>query len=168
MKRSDAFPSRYVNKDDVQTPVMATIDTVRFDTIQGRSGGEDEDKPVVYFRDNVKPMILNNTNWTTLEDTYGPESDDWTGKTIELYCDPGVMYGGKRMGGVRIRIPNGHKTMTLEQANATSFVTKSGDMMTIGQLDMTKLDLILNTPSLERLHEPAQIRKEALANAVEL
>lgn len=166
MKRSDAFPSRYISKDDVQNPIIAVIDTVRFDTIKGDAG--DEDKPVVYFRDNVKPMILNNTNWMTIEDAYGQESDDWTGKQVEMYCDPGVMFGGKRVGGVRVRIPKGAAKMTLEQANAVQFIAKSGETMTIGQLDVSKLDLILNTSSLERLHEPARIRKEALTNAVEL
>jgi hypothetical protein len=166
MKRSDAFPSRYISKDDVQNPIVAVIDTVRFDTIKGDGG--DEDKPVVYFRDGVKPMILNNTNWMAIEDAYGAESDDWTGKQIEMYCDPGVMFGGKRVGGVRVRVNKAAAKMTLEQANAVQFVAKSGETMTIGKLDITKLDLILSAPSLERLHEPARIRKEALANAVEL
>lgn len=166
MKRSDAFPSRYISKDDVQNPVVAIIDTVRFDTIKGDSG--DEDKPVVYFRGDVKPMILNNTNWMTIEDAYGQESDDWAGKPIEMYCDPGVMFGGKRVGGVRVRIPKVNGKMTLEQANAIQFVAKSGETMTIGQLDAAKLDLILAAPSLERLHEPARIRKEALSNMVDL
>ncbi len=168
MKRSDAFPSRYISKDDVMNPITATIDTVRFDTIKGDNG--DEDKPVVYFRDGVKPMILNNTNWMAIEDAYGPESDAWTGKAIEMYCDPGVMFGGKRVGGVRVRIVKGavKLAMTIEQANAFSFIAKSGETMTIGQLDTAKLDLILSTPSLERLHEPAQVRKDALANAVQL
>lgn len=165
MKRSDAFPSRYISKEDVATPIRATIDTVRFDTIKGDTA--DEDKPVIYFRDGVKPMILNNTNWMTIEDAYGPESDNWTGKTIELYCDPGVMFGGKRVGGVRVRVPNGAVGMTLEQANATQFVAKSGPM-TIGDLDAAKLKLILDNPKLEKLHEPARIRMDALANAVEL
>lgn len=166
MKRSDAFPSRYVSKDDVATPITARIDTVRFDTINGDKG--DEDKPVMYFRDGVKPMILNNTNWMTVEEAYGQESDDWTGKPVELYLDPGVMFGGKRVGGVRLRIPNGAAKMTLEKANAVQFVAKSGETMTIGQLGADKLQLILNTPALDRLHEPARIRLEAINSAVEI
>lgn len=106
MKRSDVFPSSYIGKDDVQSPVIARIKEV----IQEMVSGDDtkENKPVMHFADsNLKPMILNTTNWTVCEEAYGLDSDDWTGKPVEIYVDPSVMYAGKRVGGVRLRIPNG-------------------------------------------------------------
>ena len=76
--------------------------------VKGEEG--DERKTIMVFEEETKPLILNNTNWTILEDLYGPESDDWLGKKIELYSDPNVMFGKKRTGGVRVRKPsaNGH------------------------------------------------------------
>lgn len=105
MKRSQAFPSQYVSKDDVATPRRVTIKNLLMETI--KSDGGDEDKPVLHFSDFEKAMVLNNTNWQTIEEVYGDESDNWGGKQIELYLDPGVMFGGKRVGGVRVRVPNG-------------------------------------------------------------
>ena len=106
MKRSDAFPSQYFSKDDVQTPIRLTIASVSIEAIKGEHG--EDKKPVMSFREvDAKPLILNNTNWVTIEDAYGEDSDYWDGKLVELYCDPTIMFGSKRVGGVRVRIPAG-------------------------------------------------------------
>lgn len=105
MKRSDAFPNRYVSKDDVESPVVWTIANVVLVEMDDDNGGKKK-PPVMHFSDpDSKPLIMNNSNWMTLEDLYGDESDNWTGKKIELYKDPNVMFGGKRVGGVRVRKP---------------------------------------------------------------
>jgi len=121
MKRSDAFPSRFLGKDNIEGPTRVIIDDVRLEEISGDHG--DEDKPVMFFRDDeIKPMILNNTNWQVIEGSYGEDTDDWRGHEIEIYVDPGIMFGKKRVGGLRIRIPSsgGAKpstgTWTWEQA----------------------------------------------------
>ena len=104
MRRSQAFPSKYLGKDDLDSPILAIIKDVDSAMIKGDIG--DECKTVMYFKDpNVKAWIINATNWMTIEDEYGEDSDDWIGKTIELYKDPNVMYGTKRVGGVRVRLP---------------------------------------------------------------
>jgi hypothetical protein len=105
MKRSQVFPSSYLSKDDVAAPVHATIADVTMEPVKGEHG--EESKPVMHFTDKaVKPMIVNTTNWTLLEEMYGLDSDDWRGKPVELYCDPMVMFAGKRVGGVRVRRPS--------------------------------------------------------------
>jgi hypothetical protein len=103
MRRSEAFPSKYIGKDDLEVPVLLTIGEVSTAMVKGDHG--DECKTVMMFREQgVKAMIMNNCNWMTLEDAYGEESDDWNGKPVELYVDPNVMFGGKRVGGVRVRV----------------------------------------------------------------
>ena len=103
MKRSEAFPSNYLSKDDVAAPLTATIAGVKPVVLKGENG--DEQKPVMYFAGEVKPLIVNNANWMTCEDLYGEDSDAWIGKSIEIYKDPNVMFGNKRVGGVRLRAP---------------------------------------------------------------
>jgi len=103
MKRGEAFPSTFVSKDDVQTPKVVTISGVENQMIKGEHG--EERKPVMSFSDFDKAMILNGINWQTCEDAYGDDSDGWAGKKIELYHDPNVMFGAKRVGGVRMRLP---------------------------------------------------------------
>ena len=104
MKRNEAFPSQYLGQKDIERPITAIIEAVRFEEVQGDHGAED--KPVLFFKnDEPKKMILNNTNWGAIEDAYGDESDNWNGKSIELYVDPGIMFGNQRKGGLRVRVP---------------------------------------------------------------
>lgn len=106
MTRDQVFQSKYLSKDDVKTPITATIDCVRMDEINGEDNSK-ESKPVIHWADDqVKPMILNNTNWTLLEVMHGPDSDAWVGKKVECYNDPTVAYMGKLTGGVRVRAPS--------------------------------------------------------------
>lgn len=109
MKRGDAFPSRFVSKDDLAQPKIVTIGDVEMQEIQGDGGKEN--KPVMHFTDFDKPLILNNINWQTCEDVYGDDSDAWRGKKIQLYHDPSIMFGNKRVGGVRIRLPQVNSTV---------------------------------------------------------
>lgn len=104
MKRNDAFPSRYLSKADIPAPVVAVIASVANEPLG--QGQAQEVKPVLSFTgDSPKPMVCNASNWDTLEGLYGEESDNWTGKRIEIWVDPTVMYGGKREGGLRLRAP---------------------------------------------------------------
>lgn len=105
LKRSDVFQSKYCAQADLETPVVVTIKHAEIETIKSDDGNED--KAVLYFeRDRLKPMILNSGNWQTIEDAYGVDTDDWIGKSIEVYVDPNVMFGKKKVGGVRVRLPS--------------------------------------------------------------
>lgn len=115
MKRSDAFPSQYVSKDDVESPVVWTVAGVSKVEMSDDDGGKKSPPVMTFKEDHAKPLILNNTNWMVLEDLYGDDSDKWVGHPIELYKDPAVMFGGKRVGGVRVRKPqNGNGEYTID------------------------------------------------------
>ena len=103
MRRSDAFPSQFLGKADVQTPIVGVVELVQMQDIKCDHGNES--KPVMFFSNGIKPFILNNTNWMVIEDSYGDDSDKWAGQQVEMYFDPSIMFGGKRAGGVRVRIP---------------------------------------------------------------
>jgi len=120
MRTSDAFPSPYLSRDDVVNPVVATVADVRPQSVRGEHGTED--KPVMFFQERqMKPFILNSTNWKTIRTTYGDESDEWIGKPIEIYFDPGVLFGDNQVGGLRVRVPGRRATqkrMVAEPAGA--------------------------------------------------
>jgi len=106
MKATDFFQSKYLRKEDLSGPAVLTIAQVRGEMIDGDNGKEQ--KAVLQFTDaRFKPMIVNKGNWITLAETYGDDSDHWHGKPVEVYVDPSVMYGGKRVGGLRVRVPSG-------------------------------------------------------------
>ena len=105
MKRTDAFPSKYLSKDDLSGPTLGVIDAVVIETLG--QGDEQETKPVLYWKSGLpKPMVINNTNWQNVEALYGDDSDGWMGKTVEVWVDPAVSFGGKRIGGLRLRAPS--------------------------------------------------------------
>jgi hypothetical protein len=100
VKRNDAFPGKFMVKEDFETPRVLTVKGVRFEDVQN------EEQPVCYFDDETKGLVLNKTNWEILEHISGePDSDNWKGTVVEAWVDPTVSYGGKRTGGTRLREP---------------------------------------------------------------
>jgi hypothetical protein len=100
------MPSKHLKQADVPSPIVATIAGVEMRDV----GSEDnaETKPVMDFKEDIKSLVLNVTNITTLEMLYGDDSDNWVGQKIEVYADPNIMYAGKRVGGLRVREPSGN------------------------------------------------------------
>lgn len=96
-----AFPSKYLKGADLNgRTVRVTIDRVDIEEV-----GDGDRKPVMYFQGKDKGLALNRINADTISSAYGPETDDWTGRIVELYFDPNVYYGPKKVGGLRVRIP---------------------------------------------------------------
>lgn len=108
MKLNDLYPSNFLKKEDVATPVVATIKLVDQEEVNNEGGKEL--KPVMHFTALLKPMILNRGNGETIAALYGDDTDNWVGKPIEIYADPSVMFAGKRIGGVRVRAPSRNGT----------------------------------------------------------
>lgn len=80
------------------------IRAVIVDVRAERISEETRKKVVLYFSGVDKALPLNNTNLTLMISRYGEESDAWIGKKILIYRDEEIMYGGKRVGGVRIKL----------------------------------------------------------------
>lgn len=114
-KKSDFenFQSDWLSKDDIQDAggsLVATIDRVDGEDIKDIQSGKNKRLPVLHFKEELKPFILSaNVNWDTVEQAYGPDTDEWSGKKLEFFFDPNVSFGGKRTGGVRIRIQTSTK-----------------------------------------------------------
>ncbi len=103
MKTTDLFPSKYVKASDLEGgPKTVVIRELLVEEIgQGKSA---EPKGVLNFSDFEKGLVLNVTNCRTIEDAYGTESDNWSGKSVELFSTE-TDFQGKRVPCVRVRIP---------------------------------------------------------------
>ena len=96
---SDAFPSNYLKAADLKNGTIALkIDKVIFEEI----GQNKDNKPVVYFTDVKKGMVLNKTNATTIGAVHGQEFEGWTGKEIELF-EQMVPFQGQNVAAIRVR-----------------------------------------------------------------
>lgn len=99
-----AFGS-FLKQEDLQgRAVKVVIASVVLDDVKDTDSGKTEKKLVAHFAGKDKALILNRTNCESLEEICG--TDDygaWVGHTVVLFTDPTVMFGGKRVGGLRIR-----------------------------------------------------------------
>lgn len=65
--------------------------------------GQSETKWVLTLGE-LKPLILNSTNIRRCVAAFGTqETDEWIGRSIIVYDDPEIEFGGKIVGGVRLR-----------------------------------------------------------------
>src|SRR5215475_6132440 len=100
MKRADVFKRNFFATADLNgKKKKVTISGVVLETV----GQDKEEKPVLYAAELDKGVILNNTNWSTLELELGEDSDDWTGATVELRSEM-TSFHGKRVPGLRIGV----------------------------------------------------------------
>ena len=94
----DAFQSKYIKAADLQGKVARlTISACQIEEI-----GDTDRKPVLYFNNTKKGLVVNPTNAWTLEDFFGFETDDWIGNEIELFAER-VMFKNRPTLGLRIR-----------------------------------------------------------------
>ena len=111
-KTHEMRESKFLKKEDVGDGVLLTI----ADCIQknvAMQGVEPEMKWCLTFQEEEKPMVLNFINMQICESVFGSDdTDDWVGKQIVLYTDPNVSFGGKIVGGIRVRAPKGKAKAT--------------------------------------------------------
>jgi hypothetical protein len=99
--------SNFLKKEDVGAGALVTIAKVDKENVAAE-GADPEYKVCLYFMEFNKPMVLNSTNGQAIAKITGHEDDierTWAGARIVLYNDPNVSYGGKLMGGIRVRAP---------------------------------------------------------------
>jgi hypothetical protein len=99
--------SRFLSKQEVGGGLTVKIDVLRKENV-APNGEKPEERCVLYFEGDTKPLVLNSTNAKRIAKALGTEeSDDWRGKEIELYHDENVEFSGRPTGGIRARPVNG-------------------------------------------------------------
>ena len=54
--------------------------------------------------ENLKPIVLNATNIRRCVAAFNTsETNDWVGRSIVCYDDPEIEFGGRQVGGIRLR-----------------------------------------------------------------
>lgn len=72
--------------------------------IDTKVAGKTIDANIAYFKEDIKPLVLNSTNATTLSKfAKSTHVENWNNIYIELYIDKGVKMKGQIVGGIRIR-----------------------------------------------------------------
>ena len=104
-RTSEMRESKFLKQSDVGDGVLLTINGCAQHNV-AMQGADPEMKWCLSFDEADKPLVLNSINAQLCEKAFGSDdTDDWMGKQIVLYTDPNVSFGGKVVGGIRVRAP---------------------------------------------------------------
>jgi hypothetical protein len=103
MNIDDCFPSKYISANDIANPITVRMREVLPEEMDDRKGNK-VSKPVLYFANATKGLVLNKTNATTIGDAFGSETNEWGGHRITLYKAREQAFG-EMTDCVRVRIP---------------------------------------------------------------
>ena len=95
----------FLTRADVGAGMLVTISGVHQENV-AKSGAPEELRWCISFEECEKPAVLNSTNGQLIAKITGQDdTDNWTGHKVVLYDDPSVSFGGKLVGGIRVRAP---------------------------------------------------------------
>ena len=93
------FLGNYLKKEDLEGEARVNLVAVRAEEIPNSS----RRKLVAQFAEFEKPLILNATNIKRLSAMFGSRNTaHWRG-AVSLYVDESIEYGGRRVGGIRVK-----------------------------------------------------------------
>jgi hypothetical protein len=97
-------PSKFLKKDDFpEAGKVVTFQRFVKENV-ARDNEPPEHKWVCYFAGEEKGLVMNSTNLQRAARAMGSEdTDDWIGRQIVAFCDPDIEFGGKLVGGIRLR-----------------------------------------------------------------
>jgi len=118
---NDAFPSKYLKAEDLEEgDLIVKIKEAQFEEFTDQRTKRPDNKPVLYFSGEVKPLVLNKTNYKTITQLLGSDdTDDWTGRKIALYATEVESFGEVTLGiRVRLKAPAAVKTTAESESQA--------------------------------------------------
>lgn len=107
MNTNDFGKSKFLKKEDVGRGMLVTISRITEENV-AQDGAEPEMKYCVWFSELDKPLVCNKTNAQLIAMATGHSEEvehTWPGCKVVLFNDPSVAFGGKVMGGIRVRAP---------------------------------------------------------------
>ena len=110
MKLDELVPtdSKYLTKEDVgENGLDLTIAGFKR-VVVGEGENADERAIMGFTGEGIKPMVLNKTNMRRLKVILKAETtEECKGKVVNVFNDPLIEFGGKIVGGIRIRQAQG-------------------------------------------------------------
>lgn len=117
MKISSLHPSSFLKSTDIEEDLEVVIKGLKMEPLKDNDGNEEE-KPVLYFRDMDKGLVLNATNKKRILAQHPAEdTDEWNGKRITLTKE-WVEAFGKADWAIRVKMLPPQKQRTAAPAPA--------------------------------------------------
>ena len=106
--------AKYLKKEDISSPVNTSILWIKEEEVTAPGKGT-EKRMVLYFDGLKKGLVLNTANGEALEELTGTDDyEKWSDLPVQLYTDPDVTFGQKKVGGIRIRKPLSGPTLKVK------------------------------------------------------
>jgi len=103
-KISEMTESKFLKQSDIdEDGTVLTVKRLGRENV-ARDDEPEEQKWILYFKEVAKGMVLNVTNIQLMALACASEdTDDWVGQSVTIYVDHSVSFGGKLVGGLRVR-----------------------------------------------------------------
>ena len=96
---------KYLKKEDVPEPALVTVSRVTVENV-AREDEPPERKAVMHFHEYDRGLVMNSTNLQLAAKALNSDdTDDWAGGKLVIYTDDNVSFGGRVVGGLRLRAP---------------------------------------------------------------
>jgi len=113
----------YLKKEDISEPIDTTLLWVKEEKVTAPGKGT-QTRLVAYFEGLSKGLVLNTANAETLAELTGTDDyEKWADTFVQLYVDPDVTYGGKKIGGIRIRKPISRPTLKVKPSTDSGLIS---------------------------------------------
>ena len=124
MKQAIIPKSDQLNSDDLITGPM----TIKITGVTVR-GGQEQPVAISFEGDNGKPYKACKSMCRVMVAAWGPDSSKYVGRSMTLYRDPSVKWGGMAVGGIRISHmshidENMTMALTVTRANKKPYTVK--------------------------------------------
>jgi len=143
--------SDQLNADDLLTGPI----TIRITGVTVR-GGQEQPVSISYEGDNGKPYKACKSMCRVMVSAWGADSSKYVGRSMTLFCDPKVKWGGMEVGGIRIS----HMSDIGENMTMALTVTRAN------KKPFTVRPLVADTTTATAQHSPASDPPPAGAAAV--
>lgn len=112
MNINDEFPSKFLKAADIKTDQQVTMKSVSRDEV-----GQGDTKPILFFNEFEKGLVLNKTNANNVASLYGPETDAWIGKSMTI-ATAWVDFQGQSTQAIRLYPPQQQNQYANQSAGA--------------------------------------------------
>jgi hypothetical protein len=108
MKASSVLGGNFIKSDDLKEsgPQRFLIEEVGVAEFDSKKKPGAKEKKLELTVDEGKTITLNSTSTRVLIAAYGNDTDKWVGKPVIAFFDPDVMFGPKKVGGLRVKVPS--------------------------------------------------------------
>jgi hypothetical protein len=148
MRISDAFPSPYIKAEDLRGKDV-NVDIVRVTLEEGQSSSGPWRRPIVYFLQASKGLMLNVTNARTIAQVTGSsEMNEWIGHRVTLYPTE-TQYEGRMVPCIRVRAIR-HAVETTATSQSTTVVNSTnGTAGALPHPDADPLQSVFSNPTAQ-------------------